>query len=326
MRQVKAFSTELILFCTIFPAKSFKSVKNKMTSNGEYPIFQSDFMKSYFIIFIAAVLVSCSSAKLSVPEKFSSQATQMPVKGINGWQVNQQLSFGNYQTSKIKRGWDFSASVSHTKFRISPEEAVLRVFDISTDKNSNYQRNKFQYTLEDGKLTAEIFATEKFNEKQLVYKSTNPWIGNASKTNRYEYSFTAAIVPLNDDKDPWSLVLINKYDIEKDTARSVFDKPFIEQEGYATNGKENIAIRSLFIDKVTTKSGKDTKVFGGKMLSGYELQWDGGVVGIIDILDNSIWIYNDLEQKDKLVLSSISSAILLKRMQDVEKDKESFDR
>ena len=61
------------------------------------------------------------------------------------------------------------------------------------------------------------------------------------------------------------------------------------------------------------------------MLSGYELQWNGSVVAIIDILDNSIWMYNELEPSDKLVLSSIASAILLKRMQDVEKDKEDFD-
>ena len=61
------------------------------------------------------------------------------------------------------------------------------------------------------------------------------------------------------------------------------------------------------------------------MLTGYELRWDDGVVGIIDILDNSVWIYNDLEAEDKLILSSVSSAILLKRMQDVEKDKDAFD-
>ena len=57
------------------------------------------------------------------------------------------------------------------------------------------------------------------------------------------------------------------------------------------------------------------------MLSGYELQWDGGVVAIIDILDNNVWIYNDLEPSEKFILSSISSAILLKRMQDVEKER-----
>ena len=115
--------------------------------------------------------------------------------------------------------------------------------------------------------------------------------------------------------------MINKYDIAKDTARKLFDKPYVEEEGYATNGKDNIAIRPLRIENVTTKSGKQTKVLGGKMLSGYELQWDGGVVAIIDILDNSLWIYNDLEPSEKFILSSIASAIMLKRIQDVEKDK-----
>lgn len=40
--------------------------------------------------------------------------------------------------------------------------------------------------------------------------------------------------------------------------------------------KENIAIRPLRIEKLTTKKGRDTKVLGGTMLTGYELQWDGG--------------------------------------------------
>ena len=284
-------------------------------------------MNYRFLIFIIAVLTSCTAAKVSVPDAFSSQATKMPVKGMNGWQVGQRLSFGNYATSKIKRGWDFTSSLQYTKFRIRPEEALLKVFDINTDNNINTQRNKFQYIIEDGNLVAEIYATEKFKEKQLVYKSNNPWIGNASKTKNYEYAFTAAIVPLTVKNDePWSLVLMNSYDINKDTARGLFDRPYVEEEGYATNGKETITIRPLRIESLTTKNGKQTKVFGGKMLSGYELKWDGGVVGIIDILDNAIWIVNDLEPADKLILSSISSAIMLKRMQDVEKDREKFDQ
>jgi len=284
-------------------------------------------MKYNFVIIALAALSSCTAAKVQVPEKFSSQATQMQVKGINGWQVGQKLSFGNYATSVIKRGWDFTVSLQYTKFRIRPEEALLKVFDINTDNNTNWQRSRFQYTLQDGNNVAEIYATEKFSEKQLVYKSNNPWIGNASKTSKYDYAFTAAIVPItNKVEEPWSLVLINKYDAAQDTARKLFDRPYVEEEGYATNGKENIAIRPLRIEKMTTAKGKETKVLGGKMLSGYELQWDGGVVAIIDILDNSIWLYNDLEPADKLVLSSIASAILLKRMQDVEKDKDQFDQ
>jgi hypothetical protein len=116
--------------------------------------------------------------------------------------------------------------------------------------------------------------------------------------------------------------MINRYDADKDTARRIFDRTYVEEEGHATNGKENITIRSLRIDKVTTKTGKDTKVFGGKMLTGYELRWDDGVVAIIDIMDNNIWLANNLDAPDKLILSSIASSILLKRMQDVEKDKD----
>ena len=276
----------------------------------------------YKILTIIILLSSCTAARLSVPEAFQKQSTKYPVKGVNGWMINQKLSFGPYQTSSIKRGWDFSSSVQYTKMRMSPEEAVLKVFDINTDKASMKQRGKLQYTIEEGDKLAEIYATETFSEKQLVYKSNNPYIGNASKTNSYQYAFTAAIVPLTlKEKDPWSLVMINKYDIAKDTARRLFDRPYVEEEGYATNGKDNIAIRPLRIDNVTTKSGKQTKVIGGKMLSGYELQWDGGVVAIIDILDNNVWIYNDLEPSERFILSSISSAILLKRMQDVEKER-----
>ncbi|MGZ8510578.1 MAG: hypothetical protein ACXWV6_12520 [Chitinophagaceae bacterium] len=282
---------------------------------------------NYKYLFLLIAFSSCTAAKLSVPSQFSSQATKYSVKGINGWQVNQRLSFGNYNTSKIKRGWDFTASVQYTKFRIRPEEAVLKVFDINTDNNSNTQRGKFQYTLEDGNNITEIYATEKFREKQLVYKSNNPWIGNASKTNRYEYAFTAAIVPVTIQEDqPWSLVLVNKYDIANDKERGLFERPYVEEEGYATNGKENITIRPLRIEKVTTASGKQTKVFGGKLFSGYELRWDDGVVAIVDILDNNVWIVNELDPKEKLILASVSSALMLKRMQDVEKDKDSFDK
>src|SRR5262245_35551903 len=114
-------------------------------------------MYRYFLIAVL-FLASCTAAKLSVPERFSSQATQMKVKGLNGWMINQRLSFGNYNTSAIKRGWDFSGGLQYTKFNLKPEEMLLWAFNVETDKKSSTQKNKFQYTLEDGNLVAEIFA------------------------------------------------------------------------------------------------------------------------------------------------------------------------
>ncbi len=275
------------------------------------------------IISALVILSSCTAAKVSVPDQFRGAATSMKVKGVNGWKINQKLSFGDYQTSAVKRGWDFASSYQYTKFNVKPEEMLLRVFDIHTDKKNSRHRSQLQYTLTDGQLVNEIYATEQFSEKQLVYKRNHPLLGDASKTKNYTYAFTAAIVPLNGaQKEPWSLVLLNRYDSEKDTARRLFGRPYVEEEGYVTNGTEKILIRPLRIEKMTTKSGKQTKVFGGALLSGYELSWDGGVVAIVDILDNTIWMYNDLEASEKLLLSSIASALLLKKLQDVEKDRD----
>jgi hypothetical protein len=279
-------------------------------------------MRQFIIVVAIVAMASCTTAKLPVPEDFSIQSTKMQVQGLNGWMINQQLTFGNYQTSKIKRGWDFQSSLQYTKFSISPEEAILKVFTIDTDHKRLKQKNKFQYTIEGENAIAEVYATEEFTEKQLVYKSNNPWIGSASKTKNYKYAFTAAIVPLTTkNAAAWSLVLINTYDINKDTNREIFGRPDVQEEGYATNGTESIAIAPLRVDKVAGKDGKETKVLGGNLLGGYQLSIDNKPIAMIDILDNSIRISNALEPARKIVVSSIASAILLKRMQDVEKDK-----
>lgn len=278
-------------------------------------------MKQKHLLIPLLFLLSCTAAKISVPPTFSSQATRLPVKGLNGWMINQKLQFGNYSTSPIKRGWDFSSSTQYTRLSLDPQTMLLRVLNVDTDVRKLKEKNKFQYTLQDGNLVAEIFATEKFTEDQLVYKSNNPFIGQVNATRKYDYSFTAAILPLIvNNNDPWSVVLMNRYDAVKDTARGLFSRPYVEEEGYATNGKETITIRPLRLDNVTTKNGKQTKVVGGPLLSGYELRWDNGVVAIVDLLDKQIWLANNLDAGDKLILSSVATALLLKRKQDVEKE------
>ena len=280
-------------------------------------------MKGLLPVLLGAVLASCSTAKPPADQAFDAASTSMAVKGLNGWMVNQKLSFGIYGTSDVKRGWDFSSSVQYPRFVKNPEEAVLSVFNIGVSNNNLKQKNNFQYTIEDGGEWMEVFATEKFSEKQLVYKSNNPYIGSASKTKKYDYAFTAVIVPQTAAfKTPWSLVLVNSYDISRDTAATFSSKPFIEEEGYVTDGTETIAISPLRIEKVKNKKGREIKVAGGPLLTGYELSSNNNVLSVIDIINNKIAIANELPPTKKLLVSAIASSILLKRMQDVQKDKD----
>ena len=103
------------------------------------------------------------------------------------------------------------------------------------------------------------------------------------------------------------------YDRKKDTARKFFERPYVEREGYVTNGKIQIDIRPIITAKVIDKDGKETKTLVS-LLMAYELKIGNGVIGIIDVFNKNIWIYNDLDNDMKLIIASVSSAILMRKL------------
>jgi hypothetical protein len=280
-------------------------------------------LKSSLIIAIATcismALYAQTAAKVFVPEVFSSQATRMPVKGLNGFTINQKLTFGPYKTSAIKRGWDFSSGMQASRISFKPEDQVLKLFNIGSDNQRISEKNKFQFVIEDGKLTADVFALENFKEKSIIRTTNLPVLGDVQQLQQYDYRFSAAIVVQSADQpEPWQLLIAEKYDASIDRQDKAFGRLTGREEGYASNGKETILIKPLQLDNYTNKKGKEIDIWGDGLLSGYELSIDGGVIGVVDILDNAIWLYNDMDASLKLTLSAIGSAIMLKRKQDVQ--------
>ncbi len=250
-----------------------------------------------------------------MPTQFSEGATQMPVKGLDGWMINQKLTFGNYGTSKVKKGWNVTSTTADKTSSVGTEERLLKVFKINQQNNTVNQRNKYQYSIGDGKLSADIFCMEKMTSEELVVKTNNRILGDFTKLKNSQYSFSAAILPQTLTSDePWQVVVYSIYDAAKDTARKFFDMPYKEEEGYATNGKETINIRPLRIQNVTAKNGKET-VMPFKIPTGFELRMDDGVVAVVDTFGKSVWIYNDLDAQTKLILASVASALMLKKIE-----------
>lgn len=279
-------------------------------------------MRNIFSAVLLTFTVSCSTSRLAVPDQFSSLATFYPVKGAKVWSINQHLRFGNYATSRIKRGWNLSSSIRYNNLWTSPQEVLLNIFDIETTKERNNEKGRFRYTLKNEHASAEIFGTEVLNSRNMVFNSSGlwKWMGETSLLTDYKYAFTAAIIPADTGKmGLWSLLMINKYDITKDTARRFFDKPYVEEEGYATNGKDTIRIRALNLSTVVNRNGKvSNTLFKTKILSGYELSTADGVIGIIDTMDKSLWIYNHQEEHMKFIISAMGTAILLKQIEEPE--------
>lgn len=268
--------------------------------------------KILFIIIIAALYASCKSASLQVaiPDQFAANATQMKVSGLNKTKRRPQLSFGDYTTTKLKTGWIVSSAGGGRNSGITTEERLLKVFNISRANLTSNTKSKYQYTIQDGNLMAEVYCMEKSTREDLTVKSR---LGEWSKTKNIQYSFSAAILPQTNHDEPWQLVFYSSYDSRKDTAHGFLDRPYVEREGYVTNGKIKIDIRPILTGKVLGKDGKEMNTLV-KLLMAYELKIGNGVIGIVDVFNNNIWIYNDLDKDLKLIAAAVSSAILMRKL------------
>jgi hypothetical protein len=272
----------------------------------------------YFIVALLAFCMgSCTSIRLAIPDQFSSQATMMEVKGLNSFTGRKRINFGDYHTSKIKRGWHTSSSSPGRLSDITGEQMVLKILGVENTTSTSKEKTKYRYTIQDGSLTAEVYCHENMLRKQWEVKTNVRWLGEITETQNYQYTFSAVVVPLAmQDKETWQVVYYNNYDRSKDTARRILDLPYVEEVGYASNGKDTIRIRPVRVSNVVSKSGKNAQ-FPVKILMGYELRIDDGVIAIIDTLRHNVWMYNDLDKPTRLVVASVSSALLLRKVQDV---------
>jgi hypothetical protein len=270
-------------------------------------------MKIILTICCAALIVSCNNTmKLAVPSKFAEQAVMLEVKGAR----SKHVSFGNYRTSKIKRGWFTRSSRNGKGFFF--ENLLLNQVGISKNEEISKEKDKFRFTLSDNNNnSADVFAQELQADKTLNYKfgSGGGLFDSYSRLQQYQYMLTATIIADTASK-PWQMVLSSAYDRREDTPNRLFPQLDRADRGIATNGTDTIVIKPLNLQKAVGPGDKEGNI-PFKILSGYELRMEDGVVAIVDNIGKNIWFYKELDNPTKLVLGAIATTILVKRVKDV---------
>lgn len=267
-------------------------------------------------LLLSICLLSCkTSFHLSIPAQFSENATQMPVQGVG----KKYMSFGHYQTSKVKRGWNPGSSGRAGNFaQRFIEDRLYSDFGVSVNTIKTKDKKKFQYDLISPNGQATIFGQEKKLTSEVRIKAANQFeiLNNISLPKDYKYHFQTAIFPDQSQyKEPWKLLVTYNHNALSDSASKLFEMPGANEHGYATDGKDSIFIKAIYTNKAQNKKGKDVKMLI-KMLVGYELRWEDGVVCVIDAVKKNVWIYNELEEKEKFIVAAIASALMLRRVQD----------
>jgi hypothetical protein len=266
-------------------------------------------MKYLFYITILGFLASCStSIKLAIPEKFKEEAMMLEVKGSR----KRKMSFGDYSTSKIKRGVNISYPGWGKWFVL--ENLFLQKVGVQINETVQKRKHNFKYTLTNGKKEISVYAKEREMTKTMEYsfgKVLEP-VATISRMKNFQYVFSA-VINTDSANNNWELLMTNMIDNSKDIAKSFFPIIKPDEAGFATNGTDTIIIRPLSLKDVETNTEKKAWL-PFKVLSGYELSTKDGVIAIIDLIKANIWMYKELYENEKLIVAGISTAILGRRI------------
>lgn len=259
-----------------------------------------------FIFFLA--LASCSTSfKLAVPDIFKQQATMHHVMGARG----NKMSFSNYKTSKIKRGLHLSYPGWSRGFLL--ENLVLNRFGIQKNESVKNERAKFSFTISNGSHAVEVFGREREITRSIEYNSKRvPGVFSGfEQLQNYEYVFAAEIK--KGSNDPWELVMSNFYNRNQDTSKPPFPIIRPDESGMATNGKDTLRIKPINTRQTVNDKGK-TGSFPITMLTGYEINTREGVMAVIDLVGRNVWVYNELNENDQIIVAAITTALFARRV------------
>lgn len=243
-----------------------------------------------------AVLVACTPMQPALTVSDGDVIDTLPVKGRQGWLINQKLKFGDYQTSRVKRSWtrggEASIGVPVGGSRSNPKM-------LSLGKAGRHQNFYFQMNDVHGN-SADVFASSDFKATDLSLNSAGSggipgettWIILSSENIFYLELF------FNSDERPWQLMLDNEAaQVEARRYRGVF-----------ALDNDNFYLLEP-ITKVAGKKGPSELIMGS---IGYEiLNPQNELIAAVSLVDGGNVYLNTRDPRERFLMANLCAALLL---------------
>lgn len=230
-----------------------------------------------FAVASAAVLISCNTANIVVSDELTDNTSVYDVSG-NNIQINQVINYGGYKTSRVRRSMTTYTSTS------------LSVLSNTTAE----QKLSFTQFTPDGQK-AEVAAQNlyKSNQFDLLKGGIKEFMEN------YRDAYAGTITPAAGG-DVWEFAVRN-LDDRAESADTDYGK--------ARNAKgEWINIKGV------NRLQNDRLPGGNTTTYGFEFSYMGRKVGAVSVKNNGkVWLKNDLTPEEKLIVSSLANALILRR-------------
>ncbi|MCF0061152.1 hypothetical protein MUK70_18090 [Dyadobacter chenwenxiniae] len=242
-------------------------------------IFKSSLQLTKVFLFVGLISItafSCRTAELAVDNDLKNESEIYSVKGRQGSQIGQVISFGNFKTSKVQRGWTSGYSIPFiVKFNGAKEKLSFQQLDLN------------------GK-TADVTLVSRFRETEY-----QPLQDHFSVSLKYKNYFAGAIKPLDSD-EAWEFVVHNV----DGSSRSLNKN---RTAGFVRSRHTRIDIAGIRELEGSSSFLTQNDVYG------YEFQLEGKIIGAVSTINNGkVWLKKGLSDEIKLILASVSSGLMLR--------------
>jgi hypothetical protein len=221
-------------------------------------------------------LFSCRTAEVAVNNDLKNETEIYQVKGRQGFQVGQTISFGDFKTSKVKRGWTFGYSVPF----------IVR-FNGAREKISFQQFGP-------GNSSADVALVSRFKETE--YEPLKDYFSISLKYKNY----FAGTLKVAGKEESWDFIVHNV----DGASRSLNKNTTV---GLLRSGKEQITITGIRELEGASSFITQNDVYG------YEFRSGETVIGAVSTINNGkVWFKKGLDANLKLVLAGVSSGLMLR--------------
>jgi len=241
-------------------------------------------MKHTISILFLSLFAICSCKTPQIALDPALRAKPMKAKGTQGLMIGQVVKFGEFHTDKVKRGW-------------------FKQYDIPFFVRFKGASEKLSFTqFGPDKTVAVVSCISKLRSRELEILRdffTIPL--------KYENYFAGNIIPERGDV-PWDFVLHNP---DGDFLRE------LPSAGMARNNDRVIEIKAI-------RSLQNQPNWASRFaVYGYHFYLDGKPIGAVSTINSgTVWLDRDLDPEIRIVVASLSTALLLRT--DVENESDNL--
>ena len=221
---------------------------------------------------LCLALVGCSLPQMRVDPELSRHSEAHTVSGRDGWWIEQRLSFGPYRAGPVSRGW-------------------TKGYDYPFIVRFTGAREKLRFAVQDsGGNSAMVHCIGKLREADLRAFSEYFDVGVYARD-----TFTGTI-----SLDARSIdFFVNNLNVQQNAG-------YRPLEGTAFTGQQPISLSAVW-ELESGQRWPGTEPIGVEFLRG------GEVIGAVETVNEGrVWIREQLDAQDRLVLASLASALLLR--------------